>query len=532
MRAWSIRANDAQAVSAELEKLGFRVNLLVDKNREEMSEAISLFVDRLNSTEINADTGLIFYAGHGVQIDGENYLLPTNVQARNVVSLVDSSLSLDNLIRQLERTKKAGLIFLDCCRNNPFPAATRALGGGLAKIDAPAGIFIAFSTAPGAVALDGEDTANSPFTSSLISHLPSVGISVSQMMIRVRRDVFDKSSGRQMPWDSSSLLVDFAFNPTALERTVQSEPLSPEAVDKRRREGAARTEADAWELTSQSNSEQLLRSFVTTYPYSRHRGAAVQRLRRLQTMRSVYRASKVAAALVVAVFLLAIMQWTRLLTTKMEKTDLVGGDIGVILSEVKFNPFDKTHWWCQMRCVFGFWWCKAYSYDHELNQCFIKEDVLFLQRLATRTTKSRRPICGGTRRRWQTPFKILWDLMFESGDTLLPNGDPAPPAVFDEGSEFNAHYNAWGQDVSEVDKERTRNPGIACQLHCLNLKNCVGFTFNTLNRRCKLFRWIRQDDQRNPRLIAIPHYTQPDENSRMTLYVPMVISGIHPERNK
>ena len=125
------------------------MNLLVDKTREEMSEAISLFVDRLQSGEVNADTGLLFYAGHGVQIDGENYLLPTNVSARNVVSLIDSSLPLNNLIRQLEKTKKAGLIFLDCCRNNPFPAATRSLGGGLAKIDAPAGTFIAFSTAPG-----------------------------------------------------------------------------------------------------------------------------------------------------------------------------------------------------------------------------------------------------------------------------------------------------------------------------------------------------------------------------------------------
>ncbi len=137
-----------------------------------MSEAISLFVDRLQSGgEVNADTGLVFYAGHGVQIDGENYLLPTNVSARNVVSLIDSALPLNNLIRQLEKTKKAGLIFLDCCRNNPFPAATRALGGGLAKIDAPAGTFIAFSTAPGAVALDGEDTSNSPFTTSLVTHL-------------------------------------------------------------------------------------------------------------------------------------------------------------------------------------------------------------------------------------------------------------------------------------------------------------------------------------------------------------------------
>ena len=281
-------ANDAKLVSAELEKLGFRVNLLIDKTRDEMSEAIGFFIDRMQSADVNADTGLVFYAGHGVQIDGENYLLPTNVSARSVVSLIDSSLSLNNVIRQLERSKKAGLIFLDCCRNNPFPAATRALGGGLAKIDAPAGTFIAFSTAPGAVALDGDNVVNSPFTSSLCTHLPAEGISISQMMIRVRRDVFEKSNGQQMPWDSSSLLVDFAFRPTAATRSLHVEPLSQEELDKKRREEAAQTEAEAWALTSQSNSEQLLRSFITTYPYSRYRGEAVRKLRWLQVKNRVF----------------------------------------------------------------------------------------------------------------------------------------------------------------------------------------------------------------------------------------------------
>ncbi len=527
--------NDARVVSAELEKLGFRVNLVVDKTREEMSEAISLFVDRMQSSDVNADTGLVFYAGHGVQIDGENYLLPTNVSARNVVSLIDSSLPLNNLIRQLERTKKAGLIFLDCCRNNPFPAATRSLGGGLAKIDAPAGTFIAFSTAPGAVALDGEDTPNSPFTSSLITHLPAAGINISQMMIRVRRDVFEKSKGQQMPWDSSSLLVDFAFAPTTTTRSAHLAPMSPEDVDKKRREAAAQTEAEAWELTSQSNSEQLLRSFMTTYPYSRHRGEAARRLRRLQTMSRVYGASKVAAALVVVVFLLAVMQWARLAQTKMERTDLVGGDVGVILSELNINPFDTTLWWCQMRCVFGFWWCKAYSYDHRARLCYIKDDVLFQQPVPPDEAEVTSAYLWGNKAPQLTPFVIYWDVMFESGNAIQPNGEPAPVAIVPktpEEGEFGADYNAWGPDVSAVELPGTHNPGIACQRRCLDQERCVGFTYNTLARRCKLFSWIRQDDQGDPRVVTLPHYMQPDENSRMTLIVPMVISGFYKARNK
>src|SRR5262249_39751776 len=155
-----------------------------------------------------------------------------------------------------------------------------------------------------------------------IAHLSEAGINISQLMIRVRRDVFEKSSGRQMPWDSSSLLVDFSFSPTDT-RSVHQAPLTPEEADRRRRESAARTEAETWELTSQSNSEQLLRSFMTTYPYSKYRGEAARRLARLQFRNRVAWTSTAAVALFLVVCLFATVQWFRLRHTQMEDTDLV-----------------------------------------------------------------------------------------------------------------------------------------------------------------------------------------------------------------
>ena len=532
--------NDARTVSAELEKLGFRVNLLVDKTREEMSEAISLFVDRMQSGEVNADTGLFFYAGHGVQIDGENYILPTDVSARSVVSLIDSSLPLDNLIRQLERTKRAGLIFLDCCRNNPFPAATRSLGGGLAKIDAPAGTFIAFSTAPGAVALDGEDTPNSPFTSSLVTHLSAAGISISQTMIRVRRDVFEKTKGQQMPWDSSSLLVDFAFNPGTATRSAHQEPLSPEEADKRRREEAARTEAETWELTSQSNNEQLLRSFMTTYPYSKHRSEAARRLARLRLKNRLFWVTSAVAALALVACVFAAVQWFRLVQSTMEDTDLVGGDINLVLTDITINRSeDISLLRCQLRCIYNLFWCKAYSFDRLTGRCYIKEDYLFMDNTpAAKGNTSSYLMPWGGAAPVPTPFKIRWNETFESGDAILPDGKPAPVAVGEpknpDEAKLGAEYNAWGYEVQDLVGQGygRRNPGIACQQLCLLQEKCVGFTFNTLFARCKLYRWIRQDDARNPRTLTVPHFSQTDENSRMTLHVPLVISGIYPERNK
>ncbi len=481
-------ANDAQVVSAELEKLGFRVNLLVDKTREEMSEAISLFIDRLNSTEVNADTGLIFYAGHGVQIDGENYLLPTNVQARNVVSLIDSSLSLDNLIRQLERTKKAGLIFLDCCRNNPFPAATRALGGGLAKIDAPAGIFIAFSTAPGAVALDGEDTANSPFTSSLISHLPSAGISVSQMMIRVRRDVFDKSSGRQMPWDSSSLLIDFAFNPTragthGAERTAVAGSGGQAAAGGGGAHGGRNLGADQPE--QQRAAVAQLRDHLPLQQASRRRRAAAQAA---ADEARVYRASKFAAA----------SSWWRYSCSRSCNGSGCDDQDGENRSRRRRHRRDPLRREVQPLRQHALVVPDALRLRFLLVQSLQLRPrnaaVLHQGRLSVRadaaSRKSRPPTCGGYKKPVETPF-IIYPGPDVRKRRCVPAGRRAcahrrHPRCGQE--EFDAEYNAWGLEVERGRDRRHTQSG-----HCLPAALPGPGELRGLHlqyphiRRCKLF---------------------------------------------
>jgi uncharacterized caspase-like protein len=509
-------------MARELEKLGFRVTVLIDKTRQEMSEAIGQFIDRLDSGEVNAEAGVLFYAGHGVQIDGENYLLPVDCSPRNVVSLINSSLSLDTVIRQLERTRKAGLLFLDCCRNNPFPSPTRSLGG-LAKIDAPAGIFIAFATAPGAVALDGENTVNSPFTSSLVTHLPTAGISVSQMMIRVRRDVFQRSNGQQMPWDSSSLLVDFAFKPTSA-RALQPTTLSPEELQARRREEAATREAESWELTRQSNSEQLLRSFLTQYPYSRHRGEVVRKLRWLRLKNRVFWSSAAAAAMVVLICLFGVVQWFRFERTTMQDVDLIGGDIGVTLADLKINPVDTTLAWCRLRCIINVFGCKAYTYNHARKRCFIKEDFLFMD--AGQGAKgATSAYLWGHKPPEMTPFNIYWDQVFEGGEAITKDGEPAPVASADPNEKvLNALYNTWGFEVEQIVGKWRGNAGIVCQRLCYQQPKCVAYTFNTIYGRCKLFGSVLTDET-GPKIRTVPRQGQPDRTSRLPLNIPLVISG-------
>ncbi len=526
--------NDAEAIAAELDKLGFKVTRLIDKTRAEMAEAIATFIERLDNPQVNAEAGLVFYAGHGVQIDGENYLLPVDCSPRSSAALVDSAIGLDAIIRALEKSKKAGLVFLDCCRNNPFPKATRAFGGGLAGIDAPAGTFIAYATAPGSVALDGEDTPNSPFTSSLIAHVPAEGLSVSQMMIRVRRDVFQKSGGQQMPWDSSSLLVDLSLNPTPVTRSRQK-PVSPEDLAKRRREEATTKEAEAWELTSRSNSEQLLRSFITMYPYSRHRADAVRRLRWLRAKDRFFWAATAAAAVFLLVVALGVVQWFRFEKTAADNVDLVGGDVGVVLADLKLNPVDTSLPWCRLRCVLSPFTCKAYTYNHASKRCFIKNDLLF-QITGDAAKGSTSAYLWGYKAPVPSPFKIQWNQMFESGDAILPNGEPAPIAVTaprnDDEAKLDADYNAWGKTVADLVGPWKGNSGIVCQRLCFEQEKCVGFTFNAVFERCRLFRWIRQNEEGNPRMVVVPHYSQPDEASKMKLSIPLVFSGIYPQRNK
>jgi hypothetical protein len=217
-------ANDARAMAAALAQLEFHTELLLDGDKDAMQAAFH----RLASAAQGAEAAVLFYAGHASEVGGHNLLIPVSASARNVAELKRSAVSFDDMLGALNGKASTTLIFLDACRDNPFAqigttgetgqlessrGITRSIGGGgLASVTSSAGMLIAFSTAPGQVALDG-NADHSPFTAALLRHIGSTGVEVRQMLSEVRRDVRESTLGRQTPWDNSSLEGDFFFRP-------------------------------------------------------------------------------------------------------------------------------------------------------------------------------------------------------------------------------------------------------------------------------------------------------------------------------
>lgn len=206
--------NDANALAAVLERLNFEVVKGIDLNQSQFEQTIRKFA----RTVRGADVALLFYAGHGLQVNGRNYLAPVDARLSDEADLDFETLPLRTILKQMEREVKTNLVFLDACRDNPLArnlarsmgTRSASVGRGLARVDSGIGTLIAFATEPGNVALDG-DGNNSPFTTALLKHIETPGLDIAQMMRRVRGDVMRSTAQRQVPWNNSSLTGDFYF---------------------------------------------------------------------------------------------------------------------------------------------------------------------------------------------------------------------------------------------------------------------------------------------------------------------------------
>ncbi len=219
-------ANDAEAIAASLERIGFDVHAGLEKDVDGMRAAVRSFSRDLDG----ADIALFYYAGHAVQVDGKNYLLPVdfNFDASkalfvdgkpvNVASMLEfDTLRLDVILEQMQINAKANILFLDACRDNPFATAlatggtkTRSIGNsgqGLAAIETNAGALIGFSTSPGSVSYEGLGD-HSPFAQALLTHMETPGLEINALMTRVRADVFTNTGELQRPWTNTSLIQD------------------------------------------------------------------------------------------------------------------------------------------------------------------------------------------------------------------------------------------------------------------------------------------------------------------------------------
>jgi hypothetical protein len=204
--------NDASDVASALLALGFETTLLQNASISEMRQATRKFADLVSLS----DVALVFYAGHGIEVKGRNFLLPVNADVKHEYELEDQAYEAGRWLDMMESIKGANnqrvnIVILDACRDNAFSRGWRSAGRGLARMDAPTGTFVAFATAPGKVASDGEGQRNSPFTRGLLRVIQQPDLPIELMFKEVRRMVIEETKGEQVPWDNSSLVGNFSF---------------------------------------------------------------------------------------------------------------------------------------------------------------------------------------------------------------------------------------------------------------------------------------------------------------------------------
>jgi hypothetical protein len=245
-------ANDAKAMSQLLGDAGFEVTNASDLSQNEMREKVGDFAAKVAAK--GPDTvALVFYAGHGLQIDGENFLVPVDVDPKRETDIPLQAIRLNDVLNTLTSVpSKTRILLLDACRNNPFPAINRTAGHGLAIVDAKTGApgtFMSFSTSPGAEAEDGSGV-DSPYTVALLSAAKQPGLSIEDTFKRVRVSVNKVTEGRQTPWDSSSLTDDFRFFP------------GPGAVASKQQPAAAKRTVAEWRRELQAEPVEVANEII------------------------------------------------------------------------------------------------------------------------------------------------------------------------------------------------------------------------------------------------------------------------------
>ncbi len=215
-------ANDAQAMADVLKRLGFNVIELRDGTRAQMSSAIAKVSDSLKGKQ---GVGMLYYAGHGLQLDWRNYMVPVDANLKSAADVPRQTIDLSSVVDIFKAAgNRMNIVVLDACRDNPFGGNTSS-AKGLAQLDAPPSTFLAYATAPGNVAEDGDEkSGNGLYTQYLLQELKRPTAKIEDVFKRVRLNVRKQSQGRQIPWESTSLEDDFFFN-DGVRYTIKPEDL-------------------------------------------------------------------------------------------------------------------------------------------------------------------------------------------------------------------------------------------------------------------------------------------------------------------
>ncbi|MEZ5818475.1 MAG: caspase family protein [Hyphomicrobiaceae bacterium] len=276
--------NDAKDVAAALKRLGFEVLEGLDLDKRAMERLIRRFDQELTGAEV----ALFFYAGHGLQVAGQNYLVPTDARLAAEGDIDFESLPLNLVLRRMEREARTSLVLLDACRDNPLARnlartmGTRStnVGQGLAEVRTGVGTLIAFSTQPGNVALDGS-ARNSPYTTALLRNIETPGRDVLSTLAAVRGEVVRATSGRQVPWEHTSLLGPVILRPGA----AGTPPLAAASQGASSPSGNPVTTAARrdWEVVENSTSVRELEAYVRRYSGSFYADLAKARIEDLKS---------------------------------------------------------------------------------------------------------------------------------------------------------------------------------------------------------------------------------------------------------
>jgi uncharacterized caspase-like protein len=272
--------NDASDMAATLRQLGFQVTLLRDANLRTILEAIEAFSRQLRQGGV----GVFYFAGHGVQVSGENYLLPVSARVGREQDVPYEAVPVGRILGAIEDAdNRINIIILDACRDNPLVRQWRSGQRGLTVVQAVRGSLIAYATAPGRVAFDGGGR-NGLYTAHLLKHLSTPGLSVEHLFKRVREGVVQETRGKQTPWESSSLIGDFAFA-SQVAGAPPAPPVSPPI-------GGPDPEAVMWALAEKSTDPADVRAFLDAYPNGRFAPAARLKWQQLQRLVAQHEAAE------------------------------------------------------------------------------------------------------------------------------------------------------------------------------------------------------------------------------------------------
>ena len=255
--------NDARSMAQLLNSAGFEVISATDLTQNDMLKVVQDFSAKVAARGQNT-VAMVYYAGHGVQLAGENYLVPVDAKISSPNDLVSNSVRLVDVMATLEAIpSRLRIVLLDACRNNPFPEINDA-GRGLAIVDAPNGSIVGYSTAPGTEALDGSN-GHSPYASAFVKLAQVPNVPIEQLFKRVRLEVNNTTDGKQTPWESSSLTSDFTFFGDTAVAAMRQPVKGP--VVQMASNLPSRSVRQAYDYVLSEGSPQYYQEFITLYPH-------------------------------------------------------------------------------------------------------------------------------------------------------------------------------------------------------------------------------------------------------------------------